>query len=305
MRRLVFVVNPASGGRRGAWLAEGLAARVGAADVHLLGRCDLAALAQGLMVEGVGSAPAALVACGGDGTAAAVGHALHAAGGSGAAALGIIPLGTGNDLARACGWRVGVGDDAALARILARMAVAPVRPLDRWELHGPAGMRGWFNYWSLGLDARIATRFHQLRRRHGVWFPSALANRLLYTALGLREPHRPLSCRLRAGPPLPGWASALVVASIPSYAGGARLAADMRADDGRLELFALAAGLPLGMAASGLRRPYRVASGPGIDLDLGAAMAMQLDGEPSWAPAGRYRVRPGGRIAVLVGDGGG
>nr|MBA3939470.1 hypothetical protein [Planctomycetota bacterium] len=49
----------------------------------------------------------------------------------------------------------------------------------------------------------------------------------------------------------------------------------------------------------------RVASGPAVDLDLGAAMAMQLDGEPGWAPAGRYRVRSGGRIAVLVGDGGG
>ncbi len=301
MRRLVFVVNPGSGGRRGAWLAERLAAQVGAEAVHLLGRCDLAALARGLAGNGP-EAPAALVACGGDGTAAAVGHALHAAAGTAGTALGIIPLGTGNDLARACGWRAAVADDAGLAAALARLAAAPVRPLDRWELHGPGGARGWFNYWSLGLDARIATRFHQIRHRHGAWFPSPLANRLLYTALGLREPHRPLACRMRAGPPLPGWAAALVVASIPSYAGGARLAADMRADDGRLELFALAAGLPLGLVASGLRRPYRVASASGVDLDLVAGMAMQLDGEPGWAPAGHYRVRSGGRIAVLVGD---
>lgn len=60
--------------------------------------------------------------------------------------MAVLPLGTGNDLARVLGWGSSCDDDTNLATMLERYEKASVKYLDRWSLmvfertlgvHGP------------------------------------------------------------------------------------------------------------------------------------------------------------------------
>lgn len=296
MRPLHFVINPASGGGQGVRLATALRRLVGDQRVHLLTSCDLRAVVRGVESEGV------LVACGGDGTASAVADALWTTAGTNALPLGIIPLGTGNDLARSLGWPGKAPAADHLPALLEEMAQAPIRRLDRWLLDGPAGTQAWFNYLSFGLDARIALAFHRLRRRHPRLIRSPAINRALYGALGLCQPRVVLSeaVRVIGQPPLPDWTAALVAINIPSYAGGVQLASVIDAADQRLDLFPLAGGLGLGLVTARLRQPSSLGQFDDLELALAHPVPFQCDGEPGIAPAGRYRVRWGGQVSVLA-----
>ena len=69
MRSLLFVVNPRSGGRAGAWLLARLRDRMSAERVMNIDEIALSDLARAVVDRGDA---VAVVACGGDGTAAAV-----------------------------------------------------------------------------------------------------------------------------------------------------------------------------------------------------------------------------------------
>jgi diacylglycerol kinase (ATP) len=302
VHELVFVVNPASGDGRGAELARVLAARSPAERVCLVGG-DLAAFASAALASG-----ADMIACGGDGTAAATLEAAYQAHRRRpdlpAPAVGILPLGTGNDLARSCGWptRTPRGPQE-VAQALARLRAAGAGQLDRWVVSGPGWTRAWYGYWSVGIDALIVARFHRARSRHPGLIRGRLANRLVYAGLGACAGADPLARQVSVAAAglaaIPSWASALVVASIGSYAGGVRLASAQRPDDGRAEVVALAHGIALGLVTAGLRRPSCLGAIGGGTLRLARAARMQCDGEPLQAPAGRYRLERVGQVRVL------
>lgn len=290
-----FIINLASGAGAGARLAQELATRVGPDQISFLGGCDLPAV-----VSSLGPADV-VVACGGDGTASAVAEAIVERGAA-APALGVVPLGTGNDLARVLGWS-GAGHD--LTALLTSLPVSARRQLDRWRVEGPGLDRRWCNYLSLGVDARVAQRFHDLRRRYPTLVRGGAINRGVYGVLGAQQRDIDLSPRIRLndGRLLPRWAAVLVLGNIPSYAGGVALARNMRIDDGLLEMVALGHGLSLGLVAARLRRPRLLRRIDHLEFDLGTTLAMQVDGEPFSAPPGRYRVVRDRSITVLVAHG--
>lgn len=290
-----FIINPASGAGTGARLARELATLVGPAQVSFLGRCDLAAVVARLGVEDIA------VACGGDGTASAVAEVI-AERGLGAPALGVIPLGTGNDLARVLGWSH-ISDD--LPALVAALQASTRRQIDRWRVEGPDLRRAWCNYLSLGVDARVAQQFHHLRLRHPRLVRGGNINRSIYGLLGAQQRGIDLArqVRLRRAVTLPGWAAGLVLTNIPSYAGGATLARGMRCDDGHLELVALGHGIGLGLVTARLRRPRLLGRIEHLEFELSAALAMQVDGEPFTARPGHYRILRDRSIRVLVAEG--
>ena len=49
--------------------------------------------------------------------------------------IGVLPLGTGNDLARVLGWGSAFDDDTQLPAILERMEHAQIKMLDRWSVY--------------------------------------------------------------------------------------------------------------------------------------------------------------------------
>lgn len=290
MRELVFVVNSASGGRRGVALLARLRERYGAGRAEAFDPARLDALIGRCRGEG-----AAAVACGGDGTVAAVLDAAHRAGGD--VPVGVLPLGTGNDLARALGWAASGQCDPEPLR------TAPERRIDRWRLRGPVD-RPWFNYLSIGYDARIASRFHTLRRHHPSLFLTPLMNKALYGVVTLADVALPLGGALRLTGPapmaLPAWTAALVLANVPSYAGGVRLGSAIAADDGRLDAFALPAGLSLGLALGGVRAARRLGAHRRLEFTVSRPLPLQVDGEPLLAPAGRFEVAQDGIVTLLA-----
>lgn len=49
-------------------------------------------------------------------------------------AVGIIPLGTGNDLARSLGWGPALTETAQLSEYVRRAQLAEVKEVDQWKL---------------------------------------------------------------------------------------------------------------------------------------------------------------------------
>jgi diacylglycerol kinase (ATP) len=300
VHELVFIINPSSGAGRGTALMQGLASLPVPGQVEMIGD-DLPRIAQQACMRG-----AALIACGGDGTASAVLEAAYqahlACPGHPAPPVGVLPLGTGNDLARVLGWRPRGQPTPSLHVSVERLQASTIVRLDRWMLLGPGRPRPWYNYWSMGIDARIVARFHDLRRRFPRVVRGSLVNRMLYAALGLIARPDALNGSVALpgnGKNLPGWVNTLVMSSIPSYAGGARLCLNQRSDDGRAEVVALGHGLLLGMATAGLRRPSTLARTSAFTLQVSRSTAMQCDGEPFQAPAGVYRLEHAGEVRVL------
>jgi len=286
--RATFVINPASGGRLGAALGAILAGR--GDPVH--------DIRQGRLVELARSCEGALVACGGDGTAAAVLDAVHRSGRD--VPVAVIPLGTGNDLARHLGWPTTSPGAGGLDTWLAHAIAAPDRRLDRWLLRGPdGGERAWFNYWSIGDDAAAALRFHHIRRVQPWLMRGGGFNKAMYGVCGLIEPGARLchAVDLR----LPPGTGAVVVAGVPSYAGGLRLGPAIRSDDGLVDLFALPAGLGMGLMLARQRRARPLSRHADLELRFSRPVPMQLDGEPFIGATGCWRVRHGGQVRVLVG----
>ncbi|KAJ3285220.1 hypothetical protein HK104_009590 [Borealophlyctis nickersoniae] len=151
-----------------------------------------------------------VLVCGGDGTIAWVFSILDklVPEGGKRPPVGILPLGTGNDLSRVLGWGGGwAGED--IPDIVRDIVDAEEVDLDRWEVivepkpTQPAGslvgramrLAGlrktkrlvMNNYFSLGTDASVALEFHTTRLQKPHFFRSRFFNKLIYTFLGTKE----------------------------------------------------------------------------------------------------------------------
>jgi YegS/Rv2252/BmrU family lipid kinase len=158
-----------------------------------------------------------VVAWGGDGTVNEVGSALA----FGPAALGIVPSGSGNGLARALG--VARRPEVALADSVR----AASRPIDVGELGG----RRFLNVAGVGFDAQVARGFASRdARSRGVWGYARVATRelLAYRAQAYRItlPGQVTDCR----------AFLVTLANSSQYGNGARIAPRALVDDGWLDL---------------------------------------------------------------------
>ena len=167
MRKAALLYNPASGHRRERRVAhvEEAAAVLRAAGVEVLVVPTRAAGTAGEQArEAVAAGCDTIVACGGDGTV----HEILPGLAGGAAALGVIPLGTGNGLANDLGTS---HDTAQAARQLLeaetrRIALGRVDFQDR---EGRPGQRYFTVGAGAGGDARMLYEVgHQAKGRHGM-----------------------------------------------------------------------------------------------------------------------------------------
>lgn len=113
----------------------------------------------------------AVIAAGGDGTALDVVNGLLAAG-TPDPTMGVVPLGTGNDLARALG-RVGVG----LKQALEALAEFQVRAIDVGQVNGG---EYFLNVLGVGFDAEVSRRRSTHRIRWPGYFPGVIRTMLGY-----------------------------------------------------------------------------------------------------------------------------
>jgi diacylglycerol kinase (ATP) len=161
-----------------------------------------------------------VIAVGGDGTVNEVARSLLGS----HAALGIVPAGSGNGLARAL--RLPLRPDRALAVLETALS----RPIDVGLLDG----RLFLNVAGIGFDAAVGHAFHEHGRRGG------RRGLLGYLRLSLRELGRyrpqPLTIEAEGHERVESAPFVLTFANGPQYGSGAVINPAAKLDDGRLEL---------------------------------------------------------------------
>ncbi len=236
-----------------------------------------------------------VLACGGDGTVTASAAALAATG----VPLAVVPLGTGNLLARNLGLPIDPGDALTVA------LTGGTRPLDAGVANGSL----FLTMAGLGLDAKMLDGASETVKKRFGW--------AAYAGSALRHLRdRPIRVRLQAdsGPPLRRRASGVIVGNVGALQGGLQLLPDAQPDDGLLDVVVLTAqGWAgwLAVAAHVLRRSGATArvtrrTCRELRIDTDRAQLWQLDGEVM----GRTRqlvitIRPGVLLVRVPADAGG
>ncbi len=263
----VLAVNPCAGRGRGLEDAHRAAEllRTGGDEAVVLSAADLGTLV-GLVRDRLRAhalTTRALVVVGGDGMVqAGLGVLVELAAQGVDVPLGVVPCGTGNDLARHL--RVPLRDPVAAAgRILRRLDDPPARRLDVGRVRFADGRTSCFaTALCAGFDAVVNERANR-------WLRPAGSSRYLLAVLveiaRLRTVHYRLEIEDAGGRRRTERRDGVLlnVANTSSIGGGLRIVPDARADDGLLELFTVA---PLGRARFLLLFP-RLFSGRHVALE--------------------------------------
>jgi YegS/Rv2252/BmrU family lipid kinase len=225
----------------------------------------------------------AIVVCGGDGSVSAAAAGVVAAG----VPLGIVPIGTANDLART----LGIPPDPVEA---ARVVVAGrTRRIDVGEVNG----RLFFNVASIGMSVEIARRLTpEIKRRWGRLGYGIAALRALAAARPFHATvaGREGAARVRT--------LQIAVGNGRHYGGGAVVAPEAAIDDGKLDLYSLEVAsawkLPLMLrdirrGTHGTWREVRTADGTGFEIRTRRPRPVNADGEIVTMTPARFAIRPG------------
>ncbi|KAK1790508.1 hypothetical protein P4O66_014394 [Electrophorus voltai] len=224
--------------------------------------------------------------------------------------VAVLPLGTGNDLARTLNWGGGYTDEP-VSKILCHVEDGTVVQLDRWNLQVecsstqpeegtqklPLGV--FNNYFSLGFDAHVTLEFHESREANPEKFNSRFRNKMFYAGAAfsdfLQRSSRDLSKHVRVvcdGTDLTAKIQELkfqciVFLNIPRYCAGTmpwgntgdhRDFEPQRHDDGCIEVigFTMASLAALQVGGHG----DRLHQCREVILTTYKTMPVQVDGEP-------------------------
>jgi len=321
----LFFVNPKSGGQ----LGEGVIQNMN----KVLNPRQIFDLSKGGPTPGVQfmfnnqGVKWRVLACGGDGTVAWVLSVLDKFDFVSPPPVGVIPLGTGNDLARTLGWGGGFSDPSVLPSLIPTIERLGVEvKLDRWVLRilnekklqgdkeekehaAPLGDKIVNNYFSVGIDAKVALQFHTTRNKNPYYFTNQTINKMWYAKFGteaivdgcsgleksvkvtIDDQKVVIPCSLEA----------IVVINLPSCYGGAFLwdfekvvdyfsstehkkhsFTPLSIDDRKLEVVGIKNSVHLGQVQLGLSSPVFLGQGAKITLsyDTDYPLPLQIDGEP-------------------------
>ncbi|XP_050667193.1 diacylglycerol kinase epsilon isoform X2 [Leptidea sinapis] len=264
-----------------------------------------------------------VLVAGGDGTIAWVLNALHTASHI-KAKVGIMPMGTGNDLSRALGWGASCASVLDAHATIASLLDAVEQPIDRWKVSiVPKRRLGRlrrervlfaYNYASVGVDAQVALDFHYARSQFLYKFASRTLNYMAYAVLGagrvldagrcgdLERRVRVWTPAALALPPL----QALVALNIPSWGAGVDLwsmgSEEVPAQsicDGKLEVVGISSSFHIARLQCGLAEPYRFTQASTLKIELDGRCAMQVDGEPWMQDPATIHIEHAGQSLLL------
>ncbi|HEX7195863.1 MAG TPA: diacylglycerol kinase family protein [Candidatus Limnocylindria bacterium] len=272
------IVNPAAGRGRAlrsvSWLRERLERRP-EARLELSRR---AGDARAMAAEAVREGHDRVIAIGGDGTVQEVVNGLLSSGAA-TASLGIVPLGSGNDLARslalptdlASAWRLAIGHGT--------------RPIDVARASNGDGEHRWFaSAGGIGFDAQVAAAMAS--RRGWQW---GRAGYLLTTLAELRRFENRRVRLVVDGESVTRDVLFVAIANGAYYGGGMRIAPSALPDDGSLDLcvvgdvsrLTVLRQLPNLYRGTHVDHPaVEMRAGSVIEVEGDAGTRIHLDGEP-------------------------
>lgn len=224
--RIVLAANPAAGGGKAAAAIEPVSRRLTEAgyDVVVCSRDNAAELSRDLRKE-LSNLPRAVVAVGGDGTVHLV---LNALAPDFSIPLGVIPVGTGNDIAQS--WGIPADQDDALCLLVASLQKTP-RAVDIAKSTQGGIARFFAAVYSAGFDAIVNERANRMRFPKG---PSRYTLALLWELASLRPRRYRLSVD---GKRRDVEALLIAVANGPSFGGGMQVVPHASVTDGLLDVF--------------------------------------------------------------------
>ncbi|KAJ3693377.1 hypothetical protein LUZ60_008857 [Juncus effusus] len=271
--------------------------------------------------------------------------------------IGVIPLGTGNDLSRTFNWGASFpfAWRQAVKRSLYKAITGPICRLDSWkvtvsmpageEMDLPYALREigectieqdgdiegelpekafcfegvFYNYFSIGMDAKVAYGFHNLRDEKPYIANSPITNKLIYAGYtctqgwfftpcisdpslrGLKNILRLSIKKVNSNEweaiPVPSSVRAIVALNLHNYGSGRhpwgnlkteylekRGFVEAQADDGLLEIFGLKQGWHASLVMVELISAKHIAQASAIRLEIRGGQwrdgYMQMDGEP-------------------------
>ena len=207
-----------------------------------------------------------VVAAGGDGTVHEVVNGLMAAAGE-PPAMGLIPIGTGNDFVKM------MPGTATPAQAFATLASGREAPVDVGVAQWDGGSEYFVNAMGTGIDVEVVRQM----RRSG-WMPGTM----IYLAALVRAlvHYRPLPIRIYVDDvESAGSIMILAVCNGPSIGGAFRVCPDARPDDGVLDA-CIVRELPLHRIVRVVPRVLRGthAGQPGVSLHRGTRFVLRMDG---------------------------
>ncbi len=212
---LRFLVNPAAGrgtGKSHLDRIRVLASRYGAGLVVSRKVSDLAEQARRAAADGVER----LLVAGGDGTMHQASQGLAGT----ACALGVIPLGSGNDLA----GTLGIPPDLDVA--VQRAVTGEIRRIDLLRVGDAFSL----SYAGVGFDSEVTRFANEVKMLRGplIYFYS-----VIHTLITFEPPRMKV---VYDGGTFEGKVMFTVVNNLPRFGGGMRIAPDAQIDDGLLDL---------------------------------------------------------------------
>ena len=270
--KTLLVANPVAQNGNGAAAAQ----RAGAELRRLLpeGWFDLVMTEyplHGKRIAGQATGYDSVVALGGDGLIHEVANGLMSIDEGARPALGVLPMGSGNDYART----LGLSFD--LEKSLAQLASASPRPFDLGLCNGEF----FVETLSFGLDAAIALDTVERRKRTGKTGTQLFLASGIDMLLHQLKEHR-FTAIIDGGEPFCGAMLMFAVQIGPTYGGGFRICPDARTDDGLLDLCIAhpPLGIPKAVFMFLLAKNAHHTGFKQLEFRRAATLSLRFDGQP-------------------------
>jgi diacylglycerol kinase (ATP) len=188
--RVIVFINTKSGGQLGKALVTKFENYVGSDYVFVLDEKGPVPALENFKNE----PNLKVITCGGDGTVKWILESIDKVQFSGNVAVGVLPLGTGNDIARVFNWGGGFASNDSVSKFLSQVTHSQGVKLDRWSVKIEETLPdntkitktlNMSNYLSFGVDAKIALNFHNRRNEQPNLFTSQAVNKFWYFGYGV------------------------------------------------------------------------------------------------------------------------